>query len=157
MIDRRLHKIIEESLGRKYIFDSKKHLVIQHVLFIISHGNKSPKLNLPYKWYHYLRGPYSPEIESMINYISIDSFIKEFQLNNKDKKAINHFNIFKTKLEINEMIFELLASLVFISNELDGKGDFNQIFDTFEQLSSIKLSKDKIHRYYSILKYYKYI
>ena len=108
MLDHKLYKIIIDTLGKahfdNYPEDFSKRILVQKVLYLLTHGRANPKINLAYKWSFYLHGPYSSEIAHMIYYMnefSTSSFSENQDiLDEEEIESIDNFKGFLTEDEI---------------------------------------------------------
>ncbi len=132
MLDRQLYNVILHALGPKaineYPENFKVRVKVQKVLYILTHSAQAPKMNLPYGWTFYLRGPYSAEIAHMIYYMknfSNELAAQQPQINLDEKNAIEHYSKFIATLESKnsglflneEELFEALATLIYITQQ----------------------------------------
>lgn len=177
MIDRRLYKIIKHILGEssieRYPEEFSTRVIIQKILYLLTHGSSNPKIELPYKWNFYLHGPYSPEISQMIyhmNEVFDEIPNKKVELNRRELEAIEHFMELKDELEKSQLndkalkdldkkeIYEMIATLTYISNQM--RVDKSQLLEKFRKFKpelENKISNDAFELFYSLLKKYQYI
>lgn len=166
MLDKDLYKIIEQLIGKSYFLEYTNNffyrIIVQKVLYLLTHGRSNPKISLPYQWNFYLRGPYSSGIAHMIYHMSDfkdDVISKSRELNESFKDPLNHFNKFKeeldpflkqyeTDLKINKAdIYELLATLTYISMQIGSNKD--KLFEKLKQFKpdlSKKLPLEDMHK-----------
>ncbi|MFX1298340.1 MAG: hypothetical protein ACFFD2_26230, partial [Promethearchaeota archaeon] len=169
--------IIEKSLGQSFIIDYPKkfstRVIVQKVLYLLTHGNLNPKLKIPYKWSFYLHGPYSPEIANMIyhiNDLSNELDRMQIHLGDNEIKAINHFldfnkSLTKQKNEIKgfnalseEELFEILATLTYMAKQVGGyQKKISDSFKRFKPELDKKMSKPVLNSIFSNLTKYGYI
>lgn len=177
MLDRRLYKIIKETLGKDYVEnypeDLKIRIIVQKTLYLLTHGNSKFKISLPYKWSFYLQGPYSSDIAHMLFHIKefweeIDN--KSIELEEQDKKGIEHFNEFIKNIEeimnknkdiqriSKHELYELMATLTYAAGQIGNNKD--EIRDVFSDLKSSlkeKVSNSIFNSSYEILEKFSYI
>lgn len=177
MLDRRLYKIIESALDetsiKNYIEDFSSRVIVQKVLYILSHGKSNPKLDLPYKWSFYLHGPYSSDIAHMLYHINDfwnELKDKTIELNKEDNKVIKFFKDFKKNLdtlkkENNDLnriseaeLYEILATLIYIAKQI-GKEEIILInkLKTMKPELSEKMTSSVSNSIYHLLNNYNYI
>jgi len=158
MLDRKLYKIIIDALGKVhfdyYPEDFSKRILVQKVLYLLTHGRANPKINLAYKWSFYLHGPYSSEIAHMLYYMNdfSISLLGEAQdiLNDQEIESINHFKEFDKKIKpfLNKLskedLYEMFATITYISEQVEhDKSRIEQKFGIFKPELKDKIkSKD---------------
>ncbi len=177
MLDKQLYKIIEQALDKsfflKYTSEFSTRIIVQKVLYLLTHGHFNPKISLPYSWNFYLRGPYSSEIAHMIYHIhdfKDDVIDKPFELYHDVKNSINHFRKFKAELDSliqnsydslrinNADIYELLATLTYISIQIGrNKSKLIEKLEIFKPDLKEKLPHPFLDDIIEILVKYKYI
>jgi uncharacterized protein YwgA len=147
VLDRKLYILVKKALGEEFITeypnDFNTRLIVQKMLYLISHGMANPKVDLPYNWSFYLRGPYSSEIAHAIYHINetIHELASEdIPIIPEEDRAIHHFVSFKDELKTMEKqykiplmhFFETVASLVYFCK---GRNlDKTMILDKFKRL-----------------------
>jgi uncharacterized protein YwgA len=140
MLDRKLYKIIEQTLGEQFIKDYPndfhKRKIVQKMLYLVTNGKNSPKIELPYDWNFYLHGPYCPDIAHMIYHINDLWYeLKNYpiSLNDSEKESIEHFLMFKKRIDYiktkfseftEDELYEILATLTYAAKQV---GDDNQV------------------------------
>ncbi|QEE14797.1 hypothetical protein DSAG12_00614 [Promethearchaeum syntrophicum] len=147
MLDRKLYRIIIDTLGKahfEYYPDNfSKRILVQKVLYLLTHGKANPKLHLAYKWSFYLHGPYSSEIAHMVYYMNdfSASLLDETQdiLDKQEIEAINHFKEFDKETTpfldklSKEDLYEMFATITYISEQVDyNKTSIEQKFGIFK-------------------------
>lgn len=177
MIDRKLYEIIKEILGesslKKYPEEFSTRVIIQKILYLLTHGASSPKINLSYNWNFYLYGPYSPEIAQMIyhmNDVWEEISNKVVELDRFELKCIEHFKEFKKNLNriqekdrdlsklTDSELFEVLATLVYFAGHIsENEGKIQEKFSTFKPELCKKMSKESFNQIFSLLSKYAYI
>ncbi len=176
MLDRQLYSIIVESLGPEYIdeypHEFEKRVIVQKILFLLTHIKGKPKISLPYEWTFYLRGPYSSEIAHMLYYMqdfSNNLRQQEFILEEKDQQVIKQFKDLSNFLDqqlaqkiglktVSDKIMESLATLVYISEQVEG--DEAKILTIFQRLKpklAELLKEDLIKVFIKSLKKFQFI
>ena len=139
MLDRRLSKLVEGSLGINYVKeypnDFSKRIIVQKVLYLLTHGKSSPKIKIPYRWSFYLRGPYSSEIAHMLYHINDhleETFKNPIEVDENDKEGIENFIKFKEELikakKIapnldEEELYELIATITYAALQIGNDED----------------------------------
>ena len=177
MIDRRLYEIIKhilnESAIKSYPKEFSIRIIIQKILYLLTHGSENPQIDIPYKWNFYLHGPYSPEISQMIyhmNEVFDEIPNKKVDLKRRELEAIEHFMELKDELEKSQLndpalkdldkkeIYEIIATLTYISNQMRvDKSKLLEKFRKFKPELENKISSDAYELFYSLLKKYQYI
>ena len=161
MLDRKLYKIIIEALGKahfdNYPEDFSKRILVQKVLYLLTHGRANPKISLSYKWSFYLHGPYSSEIAHMLYYMNDYSVLladesEEIQNipNLEESEIIANFKEFDKKIATfrynlsKEDLYEMFATITYISEQVDyDKSRIEQKFGIFKPELKEKInSKD---------------
>ena len=158
MLDHKLYKIIIDTLGKAhfdyYPEDFSKRILVQKVLYLLTHGKANPKIYLAYKWSFYLHGPYSSEIAHMIYYMNdfSSSMLVETQdnLDEQEIETINHFKEFDKKIApfLNKLskedLYEMFATIIYISEQVEhDKSRIEQKFGIFKPELKEKIrSKD---------------
>ena len=177
MLDKDLFKIIEKSLDKSYFLQYTNNfsyrIIVQKLLYLLTHGRSNPKLSLPYSWNFYLRGPYSPGIAHMIYHMDkfkSDLINESLELEERFENPINHFLNFKEELDslikqyskypmINiSDFYELLATLTYISIQIGSNKD--KLFEKLKQFKpdlSEKLPQMPLEDMYNILIKFDYI
>ena len=177
MLDRKLYQIIVESLGEIYFNEYPDNfftrIIVQKVLYLLTHGHKNPKISIPYDWNFYIRGPYSSEIAHMVYHLNnFKANIKDIkvELNSDEQESITHFNKFKTDfdkliqkyediLKIGDADFyELIATLTYIGLQLGtDKKKIIEKFKRFKPTLSEKLNDYQFNEFIEILTNNNYI
>ena len=169
-----MYKRQEQSLGKSYFLKYPNHfntrIIVQKTLYLLTHGLSNPKISLPYRWNFYLRGPYSSGIAHMIYHMinfKDDVVDTPIELEKNFKNSLNHFHEFKGELDsiinkykkyskiYNADIYELLATLIYISQQIGS--DKDKLFGKLKQFKpnlSKKLPLEDMHK---ILTKFKYI
>lgn len=147
MLDRKLYKIIIDTLGKAhfdyYPEDFSKRILVQKVLYLLTHGRANPKISLSYKWSFYLHGPYSSEIAHMLYYMNDFSETLAIEthtvLDHQDVETINHFKEFDKKIASfhdtlsREELYEMFATIIYISEQVEhDKTRIEQKFGIFK-------------------------
>ncbi len=172
MLDRKLMAVIEKTFGdnyfKKYTEKFETRLMVQKVLYILTHSQASKKIKFPYRWTFYLHGPYSSEIAHMIYYIAEleKSERGEFEeLTSEETKIIEIFKEFRNKLihickpeNLTGKHFEMLATLIYIANQVGDKfKDLERSFKTHKEDLFQDIGKKKFKTFYDALKSFQYI
>lgn len=176
MIDRYLYRVIKESLGESYInqytSDFSTRLIVQKVLYLLTHGKENPKLDLDYQWSFYIRGPYSSDIAHMlyhINALEINMDESRVELKKEDEKAIKHvkevLNGLNDLLKKNEgtsiskeEFFELVATLTYIASQIGTDPEkLRQKLKDFKSDIEKKLEEHLFNELHELLLNYNYI
>lgn len=177
MLDRKLYHIIVQALGEDFIKtypdDFSKRIIVQKVLYLLTHGKSNLNITLPYQWSFYLYGPYSSEIAHMIYHIN--DFLRELderplELEDNEKSVIQNFNKFKEVIDEErhrnkdfqkipeEQLYEIIATLIYASKQLgSNKNEIFKQFVNFKPELKESLSKSMFNNIYSILNQYNYI
>jgi uncharacterized protein YwgA len=158
MLDRKLNLIIKEALGEQYVAgypkEFSKRLVVQKMLYLLSHGKRNPKINLSYDWSFYLRGPYSSEIASAIyhvNNLQHELGKKKIELKTSEKDAISKFKKLResllelmTKHGVDSEIdtFESISTMVYFINQDASRDEIIPDFKKIKKDLSDKLPRD---------------
>ncbi len=155
MLDLKLYKIIIDALGKEYFDnypeDFSKRILVQKVLYLLTHGRANPKITLAYKWTFYLHGPYSSEIAHVLYDMNdfSTSLLVETQniLNEPEIKSINHFKEFNEKIApfhdylSREELYEMFATIIYISEQVEhDKTRIEQKFGIFKPELREKIS-----------------
>lgn len=155
MLDRKLYKIIIDTLGKAhfdyYPEDFSKRILVQKVLYLLTHGKANPKLSLAYKWSFYLHGPYSSEIAHVLYDMNdfSTSLLVETQdiLDVNEIESIKHFKEFDKKIApfLNKLskedLYEMLATIIYISEQVEhDKSRIEQKFGIFKPELREKIS-----------------
>jgi len=138
MLDRKLYKIIIDALGKEhfdnYPEDFSKRILVQKVLYLLTHGKTNPKISLPYRWNFYLHGPYSSEIAHMLYYMNDFSTLLADEtektqniLDPEENGIITNFKVFDEEISnLNhqhhlsyEELYEMFATITYISEQVD--------------------------------------
>ena len=126
--------MIKESLGTKFIKqypeEFSTRLKVQKASYLLTHGKSSPKVNLPYAWTFYLRGPYSSEMAHMLYHVNdcwSDCIREQVRLTEEELRAISHFKEFQGKLRIlgdqsseftQDELLELVTTIIYIAEQV---------------------------------------
>jgi|SRR5271157_3341443 len=166
MLDRHLFDIVKNALGLEFVenypTDFDNRLIVQKVLYLLTHFKEDKRISLPYNWTFYLRGPYSSEIAHMMYYMN--DFLPELKnghefLEEKEKDALATFEQFKEAIEsyyLSDLdgstlsraeLFETLATLTYIAKQV--KDDREKLLSIFSglkpslagQITPLNLSK----------------
>lgn len=129
MLDRKLYYVIAKILGEDFVTGYTEkfstRIIVQKMLYLLTHGVRSPRVSLPYSWSFYLRGPYSPEIAHALYYVNevFDEIPKEqVQLSTEETAAVSHLSQTlkliedqrkKRGISNSENVFEAAATLVY--------------------------------------------
>jgi len=175
MLDRKLYSVIAQALGEDFIKaypdDFSKRIIVQKVLYLLTHGKSS--LSLPYQWSFYLYGPYSSEIAHMIYHINDFSQELEdysFELEENEKSIIQNFNRFKEYIDekrvqnqdlqriSEEQIYEISATLIYAAKQLGTNTNeiFRHFFNFKPELKDT-VSESMLNDIYTTLYQYNYI
>ncbi len=177
MLDRKLYHIIVQALGedfiRAYPDDFSKRIIVQKVLYLLTHGKSNLKITLPYQWSFYLYGPYSSEIAHMIYHIN--DFLHELddrsiELEGNEISVIQNFNRFKEDFNETrrhnqdfqripeEQLYEIIATLIYASRQLGSNRNeiFSQFFNFKPELRDT-VSESMLNNICNILYQYNYI
>lgn len=177
MLDRRLYQVIKKSLGQEsfegYETEFKTRLIVQKVLYLLTHGKNNPQLELPYEWSFYIRGPYSSEIAHMIfhmNNFREELYSRNVELSEIEMKSISFFTEFKNELNSKiskesvfkelkkEEIYELIATLVYISLQIgNNKEKLSQKLQIFKPDLIEKLQRTEFETLCDLLTEYHYL
>jgi len=174
MLDRKLYKIIIDTLGKEYFDnypeDFSKRILVQKVLYLLTHGRANPKINLSYKWSFYLRGPYSSEIAHMLFYMNdySTSLEKKTQdiLDNQEIEAIRHFKAFNEEISnfnyelhlSDEELFEMFATITYISEQVEhDKSRIKQKFKVIKPELRDKINSRDFETILDTIKEFNYI
>lgn len=177
MLDRKLYYVIVQALGEDFIKaypdDFSKRIIVQKVLYLLTHGKSNLNITFPYQWSFYLYGPYSSEIAHMIYHINDflrDLDEKPLELEENEKSVILNFNKFKKVIDDErqrnkyfqnipeEQLYETIATLIYASKQLGSNK--NEIFKQFAKIKpelKENVSKSMFNHLYSILNQYNYI
>ena len=177
MLDRKLYYVIVQALGedllKAYPDEFSKRIIIQKVLYLLTHGKSNLNITFPYQWSFYLYGPYSSEIAHMIYHINDflhDLDKKPLELEENEKSVILNFNKFKEVIDEErqrnkdfqnipeEQLYEIIATLIYASKQLGSNKDeiFRQFINFKPELEE-SVSKSMFNHLYSILNLYNYI
>jgi len=174
MLDRKLYKIIIDALGKEYFDnypeDFSKRILVQKVLYLLTHGRENPKISLPYKWSFYLRGPYSSEIAHMLFYMNDYSTSLENKtqdiLDNQEIEAIKHFKAFNEEIShfnyeqhlSDEELFEMFATITYISEQVEhDKSRIEQKFKVIKPELREKINSRDFETILDTIKEFNYI
>jgi uncharacterized protein YwgA len=148
MLDRKLNLIIMETLGEQYVTgypkEFSKRLVVQKMLYLLSHGKHNPKIKLYYDWSFYLRGPYSSEIASAIYHINNlkgELGNQKVELETSEKDAISKFK------ELRELFLELMTK-----HGVDSEIDTLESISTMVYFINQDATRDEIMPYFKKIK-----
>ncbi len=113
---------------KNYPEDFSKRILVQKVLYLLTHGKANPKMHLAYKWSFYLHGPYSSEIAHMLYYMNDFSTSLSDEthdiLDHQERNTINHFKKFDKKITpflsklSKEDLYEMFATIAYISEQV---------------------------------------
>jgi len=177
MIDRKLYHVILQALGEDFIKAYPDNLsiriIVQKVLYLLTHGKSNLNITLPYQWSFYLYGPYSSEIAHMIYHFN--DFLHELderplELEDNEKSVIQNFNRFKEDIDEErhhnkdyqkipeEQLYEIIATLIYASKQLGSNKNeiFSQFFNFKPELKE-SVSESMLSNIYTILYQYNYI
>ncbi len=177
MLDRRLYKIIEYALGETYANEySNKfstRIIVQKILYLLTHGTSNPKISLPYRWTFYLHGPYSSEIAHMlyhINQFQSELNNQPIKLEENDKLRIEHFLKFKQELDekktenrdfqklTEEELYEILTTLTYAAGQIgNNKKELINMFTKFKPDLRKRISESVLNTIYTLLVNFSYI
>lgn len=177
MIDRKLYHVILQALGEDFIKtypdDLSIRIIVQKVLYLLTHGKSNLNITFPYQWSFYLYGPYSSEIAHMIYHINDflhDLDKKPLELEENEKSVILNFNKFKEVIDEErqrnkdfqnipeEQLYEIIATLIYASKQLgSNKNEILRQFANFKPELKERVSKSMFNNLYSILNQYNYI
>jgi len=177
MIDRKLYHVILQALGEDFIKaypdDLSIRIIVQKVLYLLTHGKSNLNITFPYQWSFYLYGPYSSEIAHMIYHIN--DFLRDLdkrplELEENEKSVILNFNKFKKVIDEErqrnkdfqnipeEQLYEIIATLIYASKQLgSNKNEIFRHFFNFKPELKESVSKSMFSHLYSILNQYNYI
>ena len=177
MLDRKLYNVIAQALGedfiRAYPEDFSKRVIVQKVLYLLTHGKSNQKITLPYQWSFYLYGPYSSEIAHMIYHIN--DFLHEIkdnplELEEIEKSVIKNFNRFKEDIDkrryqsrdfqrmSEEQLYEIIATLIYASKQLgSNKNEILGHFFNFKPEFKDTVSESMLNDIFTVLYQYNYI
>lgn len=177
MLDRKLYKVIEQTLGREYIDqypDKFEHrIIVQKALYLLTNGNHTQNIKLPYKWKFYLYGPYSSDIAHMIyhiNEVSEEVEKRPIKVPSKERKCIHHFCKLKSEIEttykkkeVQEMlskseIYEILGTLTYFAGQVgNNPKKITKTFGRYKPKLQAKVPESIFNELYSMLERYNYI
>ena len=175
MLDRKLYKIIIDTLGKAhfdyYPKDFSKRILVQKVLYLHTHGKTNPKISLPYRWSFYLHGPYSSEIAHMLYYMNDFSTLLADEtektqdiLNLEENEIIANFKVFDKKITTfcynlsKEDLYEMFATITYISEQVDyDKSRIEQKFEVFKPELREKINSKDFETILDTMKEFNYI
>lgn len=177
MLDRKLYKIIIDTLGKAhfdyYPEDFSKRILVQKVLYLHTHGKTNPKISLPYRWSFYLHGPYSSEIAHMLYYMNDFSTLLADEtektqdiLDPEENETITNFKAFDKKISklnyqqhfSDEELFEMFATITYISEQVEyDKSRIDQKFKVFKPELREKINSKDFETILDTMKEFNYI
>ncbi len=177
MIDRKLYEILNRALGetsiKNYSSEFSSRIIVQKVLYLLTHGISAPNVSLPYKWEFYLHGPYSSDIAQMLHHMNDvrdEISHKQVDLTKKDLMSLENFRQFREQLmslreeerELSNLpkaeLFEILGTLVYLAGQLEkDEIKIRAKFKAFKPSLIQKLTENAFSMLYQLLNEFGYI